>query len=264
MAVRLRNPGVIRTMLGGCLGGVRIIFLAYGYFKDILSYQLEPQEARMIRSLGIILFIPLMLSLVLIGCERSDRSKTAGDSAVGQKHEADETAGKKGSSEAPKVKTPVGTGSTEFPSFADLVESLKPSVVNISTTNVFRRRGFGQMMPKSPFGGNDQMEEFLKKFFGNQPQQEFKRQGLGSGFIISEDGYVVTNNHVIDKAEDIQVVLQNGDKFKAKIIGKDPKTDLAVLKFEPEGKLQAVTVGNSDDLRIGDWVLAIGNPFGLG
>lgn len=218
----------------------------------------------MTRSLGLLLFIPIILSLVLIGCEKSEQKEASYKPAQEQKLEAVKSPDEEKSSEAPKVKTSVKTGATEFPSFADLVDSLKPSVVNISTTNVFKQRGFGQRMPKSPFGENDPMDEFFKKFFGNQPQQEFKRQGLGSGFIISEDGYVVTNNHVIDKAEDIQVVLQNGDKFKAKVIGIDPKTDLAVLKFEPEGKLQAVTLGNSDQLRIGDWVIAIGNPFGLG
>jgi len=149
----------------------------------------------------------------------------------------------------------------ELPSFADLVEKLKPSVLNISTTSTFSQRG---LFPKSPFGEENPFEEFFKRFFGDIPQQEFKQSGLGSGFIISEDGYVVTNNHVIDKAQDIEVVLEDGKKYKADIIGKDAKTDLAVLKINPEKMLQAVVFGNSDKLRIGDWVVAIGNPFGLG
>jgi len=227
----------------------------------------------MTRSLGLILIIPLILTILSIGCEKLDKDATTAktskeNSQVEKNQEADTATGAKNNSqkkkEATSVKTSVETGSTQFPSFADLVDSLKPSVVNISTTNVFRQRGFGQNMPRSPFGENDPMEEFFKRFFGNQPQREYKRQGLGSGFIISQDGYVVTNNHVIDKATDIDVVLQNGDKFKAKVIGKDPKTDIAVLKFEPKEELQAVTLGNSDKLRIGDWVIAIGNPFGLG
>lgn len=228
----------------------------------------------MTRSLGLILIIPLILSLLIIGCEKLDKDSTpdktsAENSKVEKNQESDTGTAKQDNSQTKKettsVKTSVETGRTEFPSFADLVDSLKPSVVNISTTNVFKQRGFARNMPKSPFGENNPMDEFFKKFFGgNQPQQEFKRQGLGSGFIISKDGYVVTNNHVIAKATDIQVVLQNGDKFKAEVIGKDPKTDLAVLKFEPEEELQAVTLGNSDNLRIGDWVIAIGNPFGLG
>ncbi len=154
-----------------------------------------------------------------------------------------------------------------LPSFADLVEVLKPSVVNISTTSVVKQRGFFQQSPNSPYGGQkDPFEDFFKKFFGgNNPQQkEFKRQGLGSGFIISEDGYVVTNNHVIERAEDIKVVLEDGTEFKAEVIGKDSKTDLAVLKIEADHDFVAVELGNSEQLRIGDWVMAIGNPFGLG
>ena len=227
------------------------------------------------RSLGLVLIIPLFLSLLIIGCEKLDKEVTKEKDSIenlkdtGEKAESNEASDKDTKAEAETkkttVKTTAETGRTHFPSFADLVDSLKPSVVNISTTNVFKQRGFGRNMPKSPFGENDPMEEFFKRFFGgNQPQQEYKRQGLGSGFIISKDGYVVTNNHVIEKATDIDVVLQNGDKFKAEVIGKDPKTDLAVLKFEPEEELQAVTLGNSDNLRIGDWVIAIGNPFGLG
>lgn len=155
--------------------------------------------------------------------------------------------------------------STEFPSFADLVESQKPSVVNISTTSVVKQRGLFPGIPDgSPFGNNDPFEDFFKRFFGDTPQQEFKRQGLGSGFIVSNDGYVVTNNHVIDRAEDVEVVLDDGSKYKAEIIGKDPKTDIAVLKIEPDKELVAVVFGDSDTLRIGEWVMAIGNPFGLG
>lgn len=154
----------------------------------------------------------------------------------------------------------------EFPSFAGLVNDLKSSVVNISVTNVVSNAGDSEHFGFNlPFGDDDQFNEFFKRYFQNMPQQrEYSQRGLGSGFIISEDGYIVTNNHVIDKARDIEIVLDNGNKYKADVIGKDLKTDLALLKIETSEFLNPVKFGNSDDLNIGDWVIAIGNPFGLG
>ncbi len=153
--------------------------------------------------------------------------------------------------------------SNQFQSLSPLVKQLSPSVVNISTTSVSKStaRSF-----ESPFGaeGDEQFDDLFKKFFGDSPEREVKGKGLGSGFIFSEDGYIITNNHVVERATDIKVILQNGDSYPAKIIGTDPKSDLAVLKIEPKTKLPAVRFGNSDRLEIGDWVLAIGNPFGLG
>ncbi|HXG30187.1 MAG TPA: DegQ family serine endoprotease [Thermodesulfobacteriota bacterium] len=152
-------------------------------------------------------------------------------------------------------------------SLAELVKRLKPSVVNISTTSVVKGGPFSFGSPfESPFGGgeNDPFEEFFKRFFGDMPQGEFRQRGLGSGFIISEDGYIITNNHVVEKASDIDVILEDGEKYKADVIGKDPKTDLALLKINPKHRLPAVAFGNSDALEIGNWVVAIGNPFGLG
>ena len=155
------------------------------------------------------------------------------------------------------------TQTNEFKSLSPLVKQLSPSVVNISTTSVSKG---GSQFFKSPFGGRGEepFDDFFKKFFGDSPQKEFKRRGLGSGFIFSEDGYIITNNHVVERATDIKVILQNGDSYVAQIIGTDPKTDLALLKIKPKTKLPAVRFGNSDRLEIGDWVLAIGNPFGLG
>ena len=109
-----------------------------------------------------------------------------------------------------------------LPSFAELIKKLKPAVVNISTTNMIKRRS-------TPF--SSPFEDYFKKFFDDGPEREFKQKGLGTGFIISEDGYVVTNNHVVDKADDIEIILEDGEKYVAKIIGKDPKTDLALLKY---------------------------------
>ena len=143
-------------------------------------------------------------------------------------------------------------------SFADLAEKLMPSVVNISTTTTITTQSNPfpfQFPPGSPF------EDMFKEFGA---PQERKSAALGSGFIIDEKGIVVTNNHVIQDAEDI-IIRVNGDKeFKAKVIGSDPLSDIAILKLETDEKFLPVKFGNSDKARIGDWVIAIGNPFGLG
>ncbi|MBL6850819.1 MAG: DegQ family serine endoprotease [Alphaproteobacteria bacterium] len=145
-------------------------------------------------------------------------------------------------------------------SFADLAEKLSPSVVNISTTTVIedKSRQMPSFPPGSPF------EEFFKQF--DQPGgKKRKAQSLGSGFIIDETGYVITNNHVIDNAEKIMVILYDDTSFEATVVGKDPKTDVALLKIDPKKtKLKAVKFGDSNNLRVGDWVMAIGNPFGFG
>jgi serine protease Do len=142
-------------------------------------------------------------------------------------------------------------------SFADLAEKLMPSVVNISTTQTIKTNPNPlpfQFPPGSPF------EEMFKDF--NQPTER-KASSLGSGFIINKNGTIVTNNHVINNAEDI--VVRVGDKeYEAKVLGADPYSDLAVLKIETNKKFTPVKFGNSDKARVGDWVVAIGNPFGLG
>jgi serine protease Do len=144
-------------------------------------------------------------------------------------------------------------------SFADLAEKLIPSVVNISTTQtvVTRSNPFPnfQFPPGSPF------EDMFKEFGTPQERQS---SALGSGFIIDESGIVVTNNHVIEGAEDIVVQVNGEKKFKAKVIGADPLSDIAVLKIQTNEKFIPVKFGDSDKARIGDWVIAIGNPFGLG
>ncbi|MEK9726060.1 MAG: Do family serine endopeptidase, partial [Rhodospirillaceae bacterium] len=148
-------------------------------------------------------------------------------------------------------------------SFADLAQKLLPSVVNISTTQTVEGRDnptMPQLPPGSPF------EDFFKEFFDrNSPQQRSRRAtSLGSGFIISKDGYVVTNNHVIADADEITVILHDDTRLPAELVGRDTKTDLAVLKVKAEIDLSPVGFGNSDAARVGDWVVAIGNPFGLG
>ena len=148
-------------------------------------------------------------------------------------------------------------------SFADLAEEFSPAVVNISSTQVIEGVAGGpehfQFPPGSPF------EEFFREFRKRQkPDQPRRGMSLGSGFIIDPEGYIVTNNHVIAEAEEITVILQDNTDLKAKIIGRDAKTDLALLKVEAKKKLSAIKWGDSDAARVGDWVMAIGNPFGLG
>ena len=142
-------------------------------------------------------------------------------------------------------------------SFADLAENLMPSVVNISTTQTIKTTANEfpfQFPPGSPF------EEMFKDY---QRPTERKASSLGSGFIIKENGMVITNNHVIAGADDILVKV-NSKEYKAKVIGADPYMDIAVLKMETKDKFKPVNFGNSDKARVGDWVIAIGNPFGLG
>ena len=158
------------------------------------------------------------------------------------------------------INFPLISNSQEIPgSFADLAERLMPSVVNISTTQtiVTRSNPFPnfQFPPGSPF------EDMFKEFGTPQERQSY---ALGSGFIIDEKGIVVTNNHVIEGAEDIVVQVNGEKKLKAKVIGADPLSDIAVLQIETKDKFIPVKFGDSDKARIGDWVIAIGNPFGLG
>ncbi len=143
-------------------------------------------------------------------------------------------------------------------SFADLAERLMPSVVNISSTQTIQATSNPfpfQFPPGSPF------EDMFKEF--NRPTER-KATALGSGFIIDKKGIVVTNNHVIQGAEDIIVSVNGSTEYKAKVIGKDPYMDLAVLQIESDEKFQPVSFGDSDKARVGDWVIAIGNPFGFG
>src|SRR6201994_2136540 len=159
---------------------------------------------------------------------------------------------------------------------ADVAEKVIDAVVNISTSQTVEAKGgpgegrgaMPQLPPGSPF------EEFFDDFFKNRrgpngprsggDMQPHKTNSLGSGFIIDPAGVVVTNNHVIADADEINVILNDGTKIKAELVGVDKKTDLAVLKFKPPHTLTAVKFGDSDKLRLGEWVIAIGNPFSLG
>ena len=153
--------------------------------------------------------------------------------------------------------SPVAQARSAPDSFADLAEKLLPTVVNVATTQTVETR------PSQEF------EEFFKEFFerrGGQPPppERRKQNSLGSGFIIDPSGYIVTNNHVIADADEITVRLHDDTTLDAKLVGRDEKTDLALLKVESDKPLPAAEWGDSDKARIGDWVIAIGNPFGLG
>ena len=141
---------------------------------------------------------------------------------------------------------------------AEVAAAVKPSVVNIASTSTVRTRE-----AVSPFFN----DPFFREFFGdqfrfnNKPRQ-YKKSGLGSGVIVDKSGYILTNNHVIDEADEIKVTLSNKKVYKGKVVGKDPKTDLAVVKIDA-ANLPAVRIGNSDLLKVGMRVIAVGNPFGL-
>lgn len=159
---------------------------------------------------------------------------------------------------------PAGAQQRGPDSVADLAEELQAAVVNISTTQTVKGPE-GVPLPRVPEGSP--FEEFFQEFFDRQQQQGQSRRvnSLGSGFVIDESGVIVTNNHVVEEADEIIVSFNDGRKLKVEeVIGRDSKTDLALLRVEPEEPLTAVKFGDSSRMRIGDWVMAIGNPFGLG
>jgi serine protease Do len=150
----------------------------------------------------------------------------------------------------------------------ELAKKVKPGVVNISTTKVVKGGGrvfrhfspfFRERDPFRDFFG----EEFWERFFGDIPQRDYVQRSLGSGFIIDQEGHIITNNHVIEGASEIKVRLSDEKEFPAEIVGRDPKTDIALIKIKGAKDLPVVELGDSDKLEIGEWVMAIGNPFGL-
>ncbi len=159
------------------------------------------------------------------------------------------------SSGATRLATPADPSS-----FATLAKKLGPTVVNIKVTKVEKVAASPwPQAPEGPFG------EFFKRFFKEMPQfpDHFNTQGAGSGVIISREGYILTNNHVVEGTKEVTVTLADKQEYKARIVGRDPKTDLAVLKIDAKTSLPIAAMGDSDNLQVGDWVVAIGNPFGL-
>jgi len=155
-----------------------------------------------------------------------------------------------------------------LPDFTELVEKQGPAVVNISTTQVVRSNARGTT--PFPFDDDDPMADFFRRFIPQQPRtpnvpsipREFESRSLGSGFVVSPDGYILTNAHVVDAADEILVRLTDKREFKAKVIGADKRTDVALIKIDAKG-LPAVTLGDPNALKVGEWVIAIGSPFGF-
>ena len=147
-----------------------------------------------------------------------------------------------------------------FPELTGLVEALQPAVVNIHTSKkIISGR---QRRSQNPFQGSP-FEHFFQPFLERMPERQFQTKNMGSGFIIDSAGYILTNHHVIEDADEIKVRLADEREFKAEVIGSDPKTDLALIQIDADKKLPVVRLGDSDAIKVGSWVMAIGNPFGL-
>lgn len=152
-----------------------------------------------------------------------------------------------------------------LPVFADLAQRVNTAVVNISTTQVLKESPMHPFInPNSPF--RDFFgDEFFKRFFGDMPHGQMKTHALGSGFVIDEEGLILTNNHVVEKADEIKIKTDTGKEYDAKVVARDPKTDIALIRVNKDkGFPKPAQLGDSDSLRVGDWVMASGNPFGLG
>jgi serine protease Do len=205
-----------------------------------------------------IVFLGILIALVTSACDNSlsDRANRLKDIPAGIKNLPSLVAS---DAEATSMNIEMVPES-----FSPLAEMASPAVVNIRAVRTAKGAGQGfRHFQQEPFGEDERMPEFFHKFFGQKPDRNFKQRSLGSGFIIDKAGYVVTNNHVIENADEIQVILKDEKAYEAKIIGRDPNTDIALIKIQSDHNFAVVKMGDSDSLKIGQWVVAIGNPFGL-
>ena len=148
--------------------------------------------------------------------------------------------------------------------FTDLAGMVRPGVVNIQVVKKVKNVNFGfRKFPGNPFGDQNPFGDFFGPFPEGNPPRGYKQQGVGSGFIMNKEGYILTNNHVVEDADQIKVKLANGKEYDGKVVGRDPKTDLALVKIMGASDLHPLKLGNSDDLKVGSWVVAVGSPFGL-
>ena len=148
--------------------------------------------------------------------------------------------------------------------FSELAEKVRPGVVNIQVVKKVQNVGMGiPHFRGNPFGDRNPWGDFFGPFSQDKPSGGYKQQGVGSGFVMSRDGYILTNNHVVEDADQIKVKFANGKEYEGKVVGRDPKTDIAVVKITGATDLQPLILANSDDLKVGAWVVAVGSPFGL-
>jgi serine protease Do len=169
---------------------------------------------------------------------------------------------------APDAAAAPASKSSEIPmvpgNFSELAENVRPGVVNIQVVKKVKNVAFGSRdFSGNPFGEDSPFGDFFGPYSQGNPSPAPEQRGVGSGFIMSRDGYIVTNNHVVEDAEQIKVKLANGKEYDGKIVGRDPKTDLALVKIDGASDLHPLPLGNSDELKVGSWVVAVGSPFGL-
>ena len=167
-------------------------------------------------------------------------------------------------SPAPAAVSPIGAADALQTAFVQVAERVRPAVVNLGTVQMSRTAR--RPIVPGPFAEDPVFKDFFDQFFGRRgqgPSEEFRQSGLGSGVIFDKRGYVLTNFHVIRGADAVTVRLSSKQEFRGRIVGTDAKTDLAVVQFQPEGAITVASLGNSDSVRVGEWAIAIGNPFGL-
>jgi serine protease Do len=195
-------------------------------------------------------FKTILISLLMVG------AMLGGGYGVSTAFKHSEPAVSKGSTVSETLMVPAN--------FSDLAEKVRPGVVNIQVVKKVKNVGFGS--PNffgNPFGEKNPFGDFFGPFSEGNPPGGFEQRGVGSGFVMSREGYILTNNHVVEDAGQIKVKLANGKEYEGKIVGRDPKTDLALVKIEGVSDLHPLKLGNSEDLKVGSWVVAIGSPFGL-
>src|SRR6188472_3352544 len=146
--------------------------------------------------------------------------------------------------------------------FTELAEKVRPGVVNIQVVKRIKNAVFGsRSFSENPFGENNPFGDFFGPFSGGDSAPAPTQRGVGSGFVINKQGYILTNNHVVEDADQIKVKLANGKEYDGKVVGRDPKTDLALVKIDGASDLRPLAMGNSDELQVGSWVVAVGSPF---